>query len=149
MKAKRLTNVELIKRDARREQILLLDQYSRNCIIHGNYGTQLPNIDLKIEQHRKFTQELLESDKTISTLAKQHDLTENQVKRLRATALMQRNQKASDTLRPALIQPNRDAEIAEIRRKRDTPKPPRRGTFAEMEEVDDTETSDNGLERVA
>lgn len=156
-KKKPLTNAQLIKRDARREHTMLLDQYSRNCIIYGNYTTQLQIVDDEIAKHRKFTQEVydaVQEGKTIHSLAEKHDLTENQIKRILSTALLQRNQGAEHKLKPEPVRVRKskeevEAEIAEIRRKRDTPKPPRRGTFADMEYVDDeSETCDNGVARV-
>jgi transposase-like protein len=154
-KKKSLTNTELIVRDAKREHTMMLDQYSRNCMIYGNYTTQLTIVDGEIEKHRVFTQEIWQAirveGKTIHSLAEKHDLTENQIKRLLATALLQQNHGSTNKLRPEPVTNKKskeevEAEIAEIRSKRDTPKPPRRGTFADMEYIDEPETCCNGVE---
>lgn len=142
-KAKSLINAERIDRDGRREYIMMIDHYSRACAIHGNYTTQLAACDKQILEHREFADriwaEVEDEELSLTTVAKKHDLTVNQVKRILATTLMIRNMGAANPLKPEPVRIKRsqaevDAEIAEIRRKRDMPKPPKPATFAKCED---------------
>lgn len=88
---------------ARRDHIMFLDRCSRNMDNSGNYSTGGIVTDAQVEQHRKFARGLLiESEEvSITTLAKRHDLTVEQVRVIIYNA---RYRVGSDKPRPA---PNR------------------------------------------
>lgn len=138
-KKKVLTKEALLERDARREEIMMYDHYSRNIIKYGNYGTKIVNVDSEIQKHRELANQIYDEtqEKSLALVAKKHDLTVNQVKRIAATALMQRNTKTQNQLLPALPEKAKptEAEIAEIRRERDTRKI-KVPTFSKWEEDD-------------
>lgn len=138
------------KREGARERAMMLDGFSRNCIVYGNHTTELLPTDADIKEHRELADQIWEETQTtsINTVAKNHGLTKKQVMTILATKLMQKNEKVPNTLSPEVPHVRRDpavvaAEIAEIRRKRGQPKP---GTFSKMIEVfDDSETGDSGV----
>lgn len=146
-RAKVLTNKELLDRDAYREKIMLIDHYARTSAAHGNYTTQLPVTDREITEHRKFAQDLWyrAKDESVAVLAKKHNLTVNQVKRILATALQQQLVGHTDTLRPGIAKIDTKAiEEANRQKRLQYQKKSHRGTFSKMVDYEPDE-SNNGV----
>lgn len=149
-KKQKLSEAEIRARDARRERIMMLDQFSKNSMLHGNYSTGLDSTNLNIEEHRAFIKEVAEDVErySISHACKVFELTVSQVKRLLASGLHQELNRFPDHTfkEPDLPKKSKEEierEISEARRKRDEPKPPRRGVLADLVEGDDDDTYEN------
>lgn len=138
-KKKVLSKEELLLRDSRREKIMMYDHYSRNVMKFGNYGTKIDVVDSEIQKHRELGNQIYQEiqDESLAVVAKRHDLTVNQIKKIAATTLMQLNLQVQNQVRPALpdLKSQTEEEIAEIRRKRDTRKI-KVPTFSKWEEDD-------------
>lgn len=134
-----MTRDEILERDAYREKITMRTAISHASLVFGNCSTQVGSADKWIEEHRKLAKEifdLVESGRSIPSIAKEYDLTQKQVKQIIAMALLQKNRKEDDKPieRPPLkSKEEKEAEIAEIRKKRDSYKA--RKHFLEMEDL--------------
>lgn len=119
-KKKVLTKEELIKRDADRERVMLLDHTNRVSLRLTNAP-----VTSEVEAHREYLLDLLEENwdgVTPEALAKREDFTVAQMKKLLASALRQYILRLPSKPKDAPVQKKskeeKEAEIEKIREKR-------------------------------
>lgn len=130
---------ERLERDAKREKIAMRTAISHASLVFGNCSTQVDSANTWVEEHRVFAKEifdLVEEGRAISGIAKEYELTPKLVKEIYAMVLFQLNHKEDNKPKeyiPLKSKEEKEAEIAAIRKKRDSHKMNKH--FLEMEDL--------------